>query len=264
MSETKFSLPEVSSIDDVPDEYRPFYFEKEGKIQRQDPMAMKKTIDAVRREKDQLAKELMERDNRLGAFVDALGDDADPDYIKGLKEKAAKAEQLPTNDEVEKRIRLVEENYKKQQDLLKKELDQREKTIEKVTIASQLRDALKAADANEDGLDILPEILRKRVEKQYLDNGEVQLIPLDEDGTRMYADDGSDATLVDLANKFREKRPIFFNGSRASGMGTTGEQVVISKDQKNWFKMNDGERMDFRKKHGQQKTNALIAQSARA
>lgn len=263
MPDLKFSLPEVDSLDDVPEDFRSFYFEKDGKVQRQNPAAMASTMAKIRRENEKMAQELVERENRLSAYIEALGDDADPEIIKALKDKAARADQLPTNDEVEKRIRLVEENARKQMQGLQSEKTKLESIIETEAVSLQIREALKLADANQDGLDLLPQIMRTRVEKQYLDNGRIKLIPLDEDGTRMYADDGSEATLLDLANKFRETRPIFFNGSRASGLGTNGEAVSLPKNEKNWFKMSDAEKIDFQRKHPD-KVAAMIAASMNA
>lgn len=263
MPEKEFSLPEVDSLDQVPDDFRAFYFEKDGKVRRQDPDAMVKTMAAIRREKDKLAQELLDRENRLQAFVEVLGDDADPDIIKSLKDKAAKAEKLPTNDEVEKRIRLVEENAKKQYEALKGEKSRLESIIEREAVEVKIQAALQKADANKDGLEILPQLLRSRVEKKYTEDGRIELIPLDEDGSRMYTQDGSDATLLDLANKIKDERPIFFNGSRASGIGSNGETVTLPKDAKDWYKMSAEEKAEFRRKHGKQAAWALMQKSAR-
>lgn len=258
----EFSLPEVDSLDEVPDDFRPFYFEKDGKVQRQNPQAMVSTMAKIRRENEKLSSEVLAKDNQLQSFIEVLGDDADPDVIKSLKDKAAKAEQLPTNEEVEKRIKLVEENARKQLEGLKVEKSKLESIIEKEAVEVQIRSALQAADANKDGLDLLPQLLRGRVEKQYTDDGRIKLIPLDEDGSRMYTQDGSDATLLDLANKMKDERPVFFNGSRASGIGSTGESVTIPKDAKDWYKMSAAEKAEFRKKHGKDAAVALMARSA--
>lgn len=246
----EFSLPEVSNLDEVPEEYRPFYFEKDGQVQRQNPQAMVSTMAKIRRENEKLSQDLLDRENRLQGFVEVLGDDADPDIIKGLKDKAAKAEQLPTNDEVEKRIRLVEENAKKQLEGLKSEKAKLESIIEKEAVEIQIKAALSAANANKDGLDLLPQLLRGRVEKKYTDDGRIELIPLDEDGSRMYTQDGSEATLVDLANKTKDTRPVFFNGTGASGVGATGQTVTIPKNAPKPSKMTPQEKRAFQKEHG--------------
>ena len=110
----KFSLPEVNSLDEVPQEYRAYYFEKDGEIRRQDPGAMASTMAKIRRENEKLSSQIIEQEEQLNSFLDIMGDAADPDSLRALKEKAARAEQLPTNDEVEKRIKPVEENSNKQ------------------------------------------------------------------------------------------------------------------------------------------------------
>ena len=263
--ELTFSLPDVESIDQVPEEYRPFYFEKEGKVQKQNPAAMASTMAKIRRENEKFEKDLAERDGLLKSYVEVFGEEPpSPEEIKALKEKASRADQQPTDQEVEKRIKLVEENYKKQLSHKDNEIKSRELTIERVTISGMLKEALKLADANTDGLDLLPDIMRKRVEKTIEADGSVKLYPLDEDGTRMYAEDGSEATLVDLANEFRTKRPVFFNGSGARGTGSNGETVVVPAGSKDWYKMSPQEKADFRKKHGPAAAAALMAKSAPA
>lgn len=263
MSETKFSLPEVSSIDDVPEEFRPYYFEKDGQVHRQNPAAMVSTMAKVRRENEKLSQELLDRENRLKTFIEVLGEDADPDVIKSLKEKAARAEGLPSDEEVAKRIRIVEENARKERAALEKKLHDRDRTIEIEAVESQLRAALQAANANEAGVRLLPETMRKRLQKNYLDDGRMELIPLDEDGTRMYNDDGSAATLVDLANKLRADAAFapLFEGTRASGLGTNGEAITLPKDSPNYWKLTDQQKIEFAKKHGQQKLMLLMANS---
>lgn len=260
----EFSLPDVESIDEVPDEFRPFYFERDGKVQKQNPAAMASTLAKVRRENEKLAQELLERQNALAQFRDVLGDDADPEVIKQLKVKAARADTLPTDQEVEKRIRLVEENAAKQTAQLKKELELRERLIEQEAVKVQIRAALQQADANKDGLDLLPDLLRSRVEKVYTEDGRIKLIPLDSDGTRMYADDGSEATLADLANRLKDERPIFFNGSGARGLGTSGEAVTVPRDAKDPSKMSPQEKSEFIKKHGSAAYATLLMRAARA
>ena len=261
--ELTFSLPDVDSIDQVPEEYRPLYFEKEGKVQKQNPAAMASTMAKIRRDNEKTANELLEAQNTLASYRDVFGDDApDLDEIKALRAKAARADELPTDQEVEKRIKLVEENFKKQLALKDSDIKSRELTIEKVTISGMLKEALRAADANTDGLDLLPDIMRKRVEKVIEADGSVKLHPLDEDGTRMYAEDGSEATLVDLANEFRNKRPIFFNGSGARGTGSNGEAAVVPAGSKDWYKMSPQEKADFRKKHGPAAARALMQKSS--
>lgn len=265
MSDTDYSLPDASkyeSIGDVPEGIRKYYFEKDGKVHEQDPQAMVSTMAKIRRENEKLTKELLDRDNRLTEFIDVLGEDADPDAIKSWKEKAARADELPTEADWEKREKILNENFKKQLAIKDGDIQSRDLTIERVTINGMLREALRSADANKDGVDLLPDHMRKRVEKVIKEDGSVELHPLDEDGTRMYAEDGSEATLVDLANEFRTKRPIFFNGSRASGMGSTGESVALPKDAKNWYAMSAEEKSAFRKKHGKEAAVALMAKSA--
>jgi len=262
MADSKFALPEVDTIDEVPEEYRAFYFEKDGKIKRQDPAAMASTMAKIRRENERLSGEVEQHQTRLTHFVEVFGDDADPESLKALKEKAAQADQLPSDKEVEKRIKTVEENYKKQLAAKDAELASREETIESVTVLGQLREALKSADANDDGLELLPKFMREQVEKEYLEGGKIKLYPLDEDGTRMYAEDGSEATLLDLANKIKAKRPIFFHGSKASGMGAGQDAVAVPANSKNWWKMSTAEKVEFSKKHGPEKAAALMSQSA--
>lgn len=261
--ELTFSLPDVESIDQVPEEYRPFYFEKEGKVQKQNPAAMASTMAKIRRENEKYEKDLAEKETALKSYLDVFGDEPlSPEDIKALKEKAARAEQQPTDHEVEKRIKLVEENFNKKLAMKDAEIKSRELTIEKVTIAGMLKEALRLADANSDGLDLLPDIMRKRVEKTIESDGSVKLYPLDEDGTRMYAEDGSEATLVDLANEFRNKRPVFFNSSGARGMGSNGESAIVPAGAKDWYKMSPQEKDDFRKKHGKAAAAALMAKSS--
>lgn len=265
MANEDFALPDPSrfeSLEAVPEGLRKFYFEKDGKVHEQDPQALVSTLAKTRRENEKLAKEILEAQNRLSAFVEILGDDADPEVIKSWKIKAAKAEELPSDQEIEKRIRLIEENHKKALSVKESEIKSRDLTIERVTINGMLREALRAADANQDGLDILPDLMRKRVEKHIKEDGSVELYPLDEDGTRMYADDGSEGTLVDLANELRAKRPIFFSGSKASGVGSSGENILLPKDAKNWYDMDAAEKAAFRKKHGREAATKLMQKSA--
>lgn len=260
--ELTFSLPDVESIDQVPEEFRPYYFEKEGKVQKQNPAAMASTMAKVRRESEKTANDLQEAQTVIASYQEVFGDDVpDIEVIKELKAKAARADELPSDQEVEKRIKLVEENFNKKIALKDDEIKSRDLTIERVTIAGMLKDALRQADANDDGLDLLPDVMRKRVEKKFEADGSVSLFPLDEDGTRMYAEDGSEATLVDLANEFRNKRPIFFNGSGARGTGSNGEAAVVPSGAKDWYKMTPLEKADFRKKHGASAAAALMAKS---
>lgn len=263
MNDKTFSLPEVESLEEVPDEYRPFYFEKEGKIQRQDPTAMVKTVAALRREKAGAEATAKDAQELLSRYTEVLGEDFDINTVKEWKQKAAMAEQLPTDQEVEKRISLVKQDALKQLQMKEKEIEAAHRTIEEVTVKGMLKDALRSADANQDGLDILPDIMRKRVKRTINDDGTVSLHPLDEDGTQMYADDGSEATLLDLANEIRAKRPVFFNGSKASGIGATGETVNLPKDAPNWYKMSPEQKTAFTKKHGKEAATALMMKSVR-
>lgn len=261
MTEKTFSLPDVDSLDEVPEEFRAFYFEKEGQVKRQDPGAMAATMAKLRREMDQVGSTLKEREKALNAYQEALGDDADPEVLRQLKEKAQRAESAPTDQEVEKRIKAVEDNFKKQLGLKEQEIASRESIIENVLIQNQIRDALRQADANDDGIDLLPKLMRDRVQKVYLDGGKIELVPLDEDGTRKFTEDGQEATLLDLANEYKAKRPIFFNGTSAKGFGSSGEPVNLPQGAKDWKSMTPMEKSEFRAKHGAKAAQAMISKS---
>lgn len=262
MPELTFSLPDVDALDQVPEEYRSFYFEKDGKVQRQNPQMMASTMAKVRRENEKLAGELLDRDNLVNSFKDVFGEDMpDADEIRGLIEKAGQADKLPTDADVEKRISTLEANHKKQLAAKDTEISARDKTIEQVTVRRLLQDALNAARANKDGLELLPEPMRSRTEMVIEEDGNIKLHPLDEDGTRMYTEDGGEASLVDLANKMREDRPIFFEGTRASGLDSGGEAVTLPRNSKNWYKMTRQEKIEFTKEHGEKAANTLMMKS---
>lgn len=254
----EFSLPDVDSLEEVPEAFRAFYFEKDGKVVKQNPSAMASTMAKIRRENEKLSAERAEFEKKLKAYTEALGEDADPEIIRTLKEKAQRADAVPTDDEIKKRIAIIEENFKKQIALKEKELSESDAIIQQELIAGQIREALKQAEANQDGLDILPEILRRRVEVQRLGNGRIKLLPLDEDETRMYAEDGSEASLSDLVSEIRSKRAIFFNGSKGNGLGAGGTEAQLPKDAKNWLKMTAIEKSEFMKKHGMAAVTAMI------
>ena len=258
----EFSLPEVESLDEVPEEYRGFYFEKDGKVHRQDPAAMASTMAKTRRENEALKKDKETLQGQIGGYQEVLGDDElSPEYLKTLKEKAALGEKAPTDTEVEKRISTIEANHGKKIEALNKTIGDKDAIIEKIAVRGALVDALKQAKANGDGIELLPDRMRKRVEIAYTADGDIKLSPLDEDGTRMYAEDGSDATLLDLANQLKAKHGNLFEGTTATGMNTSGETVTVPKDAKNWWKMTDQERIEFTKKHGKDKATALMGQS---
>lgn len=261
--ENQFSLPEtVESLDVVPDDLKGFYFERDGKIQRQDPKALVSTLAKVRREGEARDKELQETKGALAAYQETLGDDADPDIVRALKEKAARADELPTDADVQKRIEKIEENYKKQLGLKDNEIASREKVIEQDLVDGRLSAALIEADADKDCVDLLTTSMRERVDRAY-ENGRIKLVPLDKDGTRLYREDGSDATLVDLAMEIRAARPKLFNGTANRGLGSGAEASNVPADAKNWYHMSAREKNDFRAKHGETVTARLIAQSER-
>lgn len=255
----EFSLPDVETIDEVPEPYRPFYFEKDGKVQKQNPAALASTLAKIRREKEQLANDLLEKDNKLAAFIEALGDDADPEVVKQLKAKAAKADTQPTNEEFDKRVRLVEENFKKIIGQKDKEIAEYDQIVKNELIDGQIRNALAQADANKDGLDILPAMLRSRVELQKLGNGKVKLIPLEKDGTKLFVGNGDEATLADLIAEVKNERAIFFNGSGNRGLGSGADAVNVPQDSKNPAKMSAQEKSEYIKKHGAKGWAALLA-----
>lgn len=255
-----FSLPDVDSLDEVPEEYRAYYYRKDGQIVRQNPAAMASTLAKMRREAEELKGDRDALKARWDAVAESFGADATPEKIREIKARADKAIDAPTDEEFNKRVRIIEETAKKQIEALKKQIDERDAIIEKEAVEAQIRDALKRAGAREEALDILPELLRRRVEKRFED-GRLKLQPLDADNLRMYAEDGhTPATLYDLAVQIRSQKPIFFSAPQPAGLGSGGSPGSGA-PAPDWFKMTPAEKAEFSRKHGAAAVQNIISKS---
>lgn len=260
MADKDFSLPEVNSLDEVPADFKKFYFEKDGKVQKADPSALASSLAQVRRENDQLNTKLLAASERVSAFTELLGDNADPEFIRTLQEKAARADNAPNESEIQRRLDTLKQDYEKKLQVASGETERFQQIIKKNTVTDKLREALREVNATEDGLSLLPERMMDRVEVSYAENGEIELKVLDKDGAGMYVT-GQPASLVDLATELKSSHASLFKGSGASGMGSGQNSVNLPSNAKSWWKMSDDERIAFTREHGQAAASALIEKS---
>lgn len=258
MPDKEFSLPEVSSLDEVPEDYRAFYYEKDGKVQRQNPASLAGQLAKSRRESEQKDAELLQTKNALAIYQEALGDEADPETIRLLKDKAARADASPTEADVQKRLDTLRADYEKKMKAQSAEMQKLDSIVRNNTVADRLREALREANASDDGVALLPERMLNRVSVDYADNGKITIRVLDEDGTGMYVN-GQEASLVDLATELKTKHPSLFKGSGATGMGSGANATSVPSNVKSWSKMTDAEKIAFQKQHGRAAVNAMIA-----
>lgn len=256
----QFSLPEVDSLDEVPEDYKSFYFVSEGKVQRQKPDMLVSTLNKIKRDNERVAAELLETKNALALYKEALGEDADPERLRALKEKAAKADSLTSDEDVEKRIATVKAAHDREIEKIRAVIKDREESLEEYAVMSAVRDALKQVDADEDALDLLPQKIRSRLKVEFKDK-KVNVSVLNEDGSQKIRDDGQDATLLDLANEFKSTRPKLFNGTKNTGAGGMPDAFQIPAGQKSWWKMTDSERIEYARKNGKEKAQAFMAAS---
>lgn len=270
MSDGKiFSLPEVESLAEVPDEYKAFYFEKEGKVHRQKPDAMASTMAKQSRELERQKEALSASEQAMAAYREALGENADPAKLKELKEKAALADSAHTPDEVKARLDKQAATFAEEKKRLQSLVSEKDQLLDQVGVMGEIKRLLATAGVNKMGEQFLPDQIRKRVDVRY-ENGTIKLIPQATDGGTLIGGDGQDASMMDLIQEFKSNTEVYgqmFNGTQnsGSGSGNNGGRGGFSASDGNWFKMSREQQIAYRKQPGmtQERVNAFIAHSMR-
>ena len=163
-----------------------------------------------------------------------------PEEIAELKASREKQEEERARQagEFDKLREKLTQQHEAQIAALKAQLDSVAKSEHEARVQSGLMSALAEAGVTEEGLSLLPEILKHRARiEQDGDKRAVKI--LDADGSPMITKTGRDATFADLVASAAEKYPSLFKaqtkpgsgtppgGNRAGGSGTTVKASVL-------------------------------------
>jgi len=209
---------EYASIEEVPEEVRSLYVEKEGKFVLDDVTNLRNAIGHTKRERDQFktrAKELegLEVYKDLGLSVEEI-----KEMVKAQEEK--KTKEAEEKGDFEALLNQHKNTWDKERQQLEKRVEVAESSERKAVIDNQLISNLTKAGATEEGVDLLPDRLSKRIDYQVENDQRVVRILSDDLKTPMAGNGGGGlASFEDLVEEAKTKWPSLFKGSGQSGSG---------------------------------------------
>lgn len=213
----KFS---VDSIEDVAEEHRDFYVEKDGKFflavdglpQPDDTETLKRTLEKERADRKKYEKQIKAWE-RTGKT---------PEEIADLIEAREEADRKKAEEEgdFDKLLTQHRSKWEKEKADLEAELEAARVSERGAIIGNSLMAALTKAGATEEGIDLLPDRLANRIHFER-DGAERIIKIVAADGATPMAGSSKDgtATFDDLVKEAVEKYPSLFKGSGAGGSG---------------------------------------------
>jgi len=207
----------VDSLDSVDEDLRGFYVEKDGKFHLEDVTSLRNTM---RHTKDEL-KTAKAKAAQVTAW-EKLG--KTPDEIQQLlTAQAAAAEQKAREaGDHEALLRQHQENWSKERGTLASAVDIWRNKYQNTELSYNLTSELVKLEATAEGIELLPNILRDRVQFE-VEGDVVKTKILAADKKTTLAGNGADgqATFADLVKEAKTKYPSLFKGSGQSGSGAS-------------------------------------------
>lgn len=242
----KFS---VESLDDVSEEHRSLYAEKDGKFflsveGLEDNSGLKKALETERETRKKYEKQIKAWE-RTGKT---------PDEISELLAAAEERDRKKAEEEgdFDKLLSQHRGKWEKEKSDLEAELQAARASERQAIIGNSLLAALTKAGATEEGIDLLPDRLSNRI-KFERDGAERVIKIMAADGETPLAGSSKDgtATFDDLVKEAVDKYPSLFKGSGAGGSGKlpdskAGRSGITKRSDLKTSK----ERADFIDQHG--------------
>ena len=202
----------VDTLDGVAEPIRALYEPKDGKFALkvegiEDTSGLKSALQKER-EAAKAAKEYQ-----------ALGlSPAEIAELKAARDKAEEDKARAAGDFDKIRGKMAEQ-HQSELAKLKAELEAVQASEHRAVVTTGLMNALAEAGATNEGLDLLPAILRDRAKIEAADGKRVVKV-LDADGVPMIGKGGKDAGFADLADWAVSKYPSLFKSKTMAGSGT--------------------------------------------
>lgn len=245
----------VDSLDSVDEDLRGFYVEKEGKFHLEDVTALRNTMRHV---KDEL-KTVKDKAKQVSAW-EKLG--KSPEEIQELLSKQAEEAERKAREagDHEALLRQHQENWNKEKGTLTSAVDIWRKKYQDTELSHNLTSELVRAEATKEGIELLPNILKDRVQFD-VEGDEVKMKILAADKKTVLAGGGADgqATFADLVKEAKTKFPSLFKGTGQSGSGAseTDDKGGAGHGNLKRSQMSIEEKTAFIAKHGEEKYLAL-------
>lgn len=210
----------VETLDDVDEQYRDLYTEKNGKYvldaeglpEPEDNSGLKTALEREREARKKYEKQIKAWE-KTGKS---------PDEIAELLAAREETERKKAEEEgdFDKLLSQHRSKWEKEKDELASELEAARASERSAIINTSLMAALTKAGATEEGIDLLPDRLSNRIKFEREGTERVIKIVSGDGETPMAgsAKDGT-ATFDDLAKEALEKYPSLFKGSGAGGSG---------------------------------------------
>lgn len=207
----------VDSLDNVDPDLHGFYTEKDGKFHLEDVTALRNTMRHTKTElRDAKAKAA-----QVTAW-EKLG--KTPEEIQALLTAQAEKEAKEAKDRGDHEALLQQHQaaWNQKEASLTGEVDIWRKKYQNTELSYNLTSELVKAEATNEGVELLPNILRDRV-KFEVEGDAVKMKILSADKTTPMAGGGADgqATFADLVKEAKTKFPSLFKGSGQSGSGAS-------------------------------------------
>ncbi len=245
----------VDSLDSVDEAIRGFYEEKDGKFHLQDITALKNTVTHVKNElKDAKSKAAqVTKWEKLGKSAEEIQE--------LLNAQAADAEKKAREaGDHEALLRQHQSNWEKEKGTLTSQVDIWRNKYQNTELSYNLTSELMKNEATAEGIELLPNILRDRVQFE-VDGDTVKTKILSGDKKTAMAGGGADgqATFADLVKEAKTKYPSLFKGTGQSGSGAsdTDDKGGAGHGNIKRSQMTITEKSDFIAKHGEAKYLAL-------
>lgn len=208
----------VEKIDDVEENLRSLYVEKDGKFTLnvdgvEDTTSLKGALEKERKRANDAEKQRKSWE-RIGKS---------PEEIQALLDAQEEAERRKAEEAGDhaKILKQHQDKWSKEKTDLENELNAARASERGAIIGNSVMGALTKESATEEGLDLLPDRLANRIKFETRDGKRVLKI-MQADGESPMAGSGAEgsATIDDLVKEAKQKWPSLFKGSGQSGGGT--------------------------------------------
>jgi DNA-binding transcriptional MerR regulator len=240
---------EVDAIEGIPEPIRPLYQQTEGGKYRlrvegvEDVSGLKSALQKERTTRKEL--------ERIAGKWQSLG--VDPDEVgKVLTERqAAEQKRLKDSGDFDALMNQVTERAAREKAELLKRLEETERAADRAIRDSEISRALTSAGVTKEGQRLISLEMERRLRTE-TDSGTRVMRALTEDGEIMLGRDNKPGTAEDLAKELRERYPMLFAASGASGGGKPQGNGVSANAGLSRSKMSAQEKAAFLDQNGQE------------
>lgn len=258
----EFNLPkelDAAEQASIPDEYKPFYYPKEGKLVRTDPEQLTRALALAKTERAQAKDKLNELESKLKAFGEVT-----PEEIEALRAKAASGSDAD-KAEVEKQIAAmraqIQANADRKLEEVAKENKRLKDTISNRLVKSYLDDAFEKAGVTPEARELLPSYVKNYVKVEFDENGDAQVRVHDGSGNLRLNQQSDPMSLSDLLFEMRSTKAALFHSTTKPGSGSNPAVDSAVANAQNWNTMTDQQKVAFTDRHGLAATQELIRRS---